>query len=251
MYSKIIDEVISCGDSLVPKAGQIKDIGIKKAWVTEQDIEIENRLSDIIHTFPNHKAFGEEVNDIYDHGDDVWMIDPISHTFNYLHGLPHYAVVISHVHEGEVQFAAVYDPTMKELFTAEKGKGSFLNGQKIQVNLDHSDMCILYDTYNLPLFTKEYTLDLLGNLLGKGIVKSIGSYALNYAYVACGRAHVSVIRCKDTFPEFAGKLLVEEAGGKFTNFLGNDLDINTRGVVATNGLVHDEIVEITKNFFIQ
>jgi myo-inositol-1(or 4)-monophosphatase len=112
-------------------------------------------------------------------------------------------------------------------------------------------MFILYDTYNLPLFSHEYTLKLLGQLLQKGIVKSIGSYALNYAYVACGRAHAAIIRCKDTFPEFAGKLLVEEAGGKFSNFLGNELEVTSKGVVASNGNVHDKLLDITRDFFIQ
>lgn len=251
MYSKIIEEVIKCGDELIPQAGQIKDIGTKKAWVTEQDIDIEKRLSAIIHTFPNHRVFGEEISDVYEEAEDLWMIDPISHTFNYLHGLPHYAVVVSHLHKGEVIFCVVYDPSMKELFTAEKGKGAFLNGKRIQVTQDSADHFTLYDVYNLPLFSQEYTLKLLGKLLDKGIVKSIGSYALNYAYVACGRAHAAVIRCKDTFPEFAGKLLVEEVGGKFTNFLGNDLEVETKGVVASNGLVHEKMLEITKDFFVR
>src|SRR5258708_6645042 len=146
MYEKILSLVKKLGDELPELAGKIEDIGVKKQWVTAKDIEIEKTLAETIHKFPGeHKIFAEELNDEYISGDSVWVIDPISHTFSFIHGLTHYAVVLSHLVKGEVLFSVIYDPTTKELFTARKGKGSYLNDKRIHVSKSEADLSIIYD----------------------------------------------------------------------------------------------------------
>lgn len=241
----------SSGDQLVPKAGKIKDIGQKKQWLTEQDLEIEQKITSLIQSFTGeHRVYAEEISNDYQKAESVWIIDPLSHTFNYLHGLPHYAVVVSHLYQGEIIFAAVYDPSAREMFTALKGGGAKLNDEPISVRSNEQDTCILYDSYpTCDLYSIEENLEILSALFSIGQVKNIGSYAVNYTYVACGRAQAVVTRNKDTFTEYAGKLFVEEAGGKLTDFSGAELRVDSRGIIASaDEEMHARIVELLEKY---
>ncbi len=246
MYNQVIDKIKELGDNLASIAGNVADVGKKKSWLTEWDIKIENDLTDLIKTFPGkHSIFAEEINNEYFEAEDIWVIDPISNTFNFIYGLPHYAIVLSHLHRGEVVFAAVYDPSTKELFTAEKGKGVFLNNKQIKVSDRITELSILVGPHLTPKSPyREETLKILEATSLLGTVRTFGSLGVHYAYVACGRIDVAISKNKDTFPEFAGKLLVEEAGGKFTDFSGNELTITTHGIVASNGKIHEKILNI-------
>lgn len=249
-YSQVISFIKQAGDSITDKAGDIEDIGIKKSWLTKYDIEIEEKLQKLVSSFgDDHKIYAEELNDEYIDGDHVWVADPISHTFAFIHGLPHYAVVVAHLHKGKTVFAAAYDPSVKELFVAEKNKGVTLNGEKVSVNKNIRDLCFIYDP-QMPArrFSKEDRLNLLSDLMDKGRNKTFGSACLLYAYVACGRAHACVDMNKDAFTWIPGKLMVEEAGGKVTDFYGKKAKIETMGLVASNGVIHDEMVGITSKY---
>jgi myo-inositol-1(or 4)-monophosphatase len=240
MYEKIINRIVELGDSLPSLSGNTLDIGKTKRYLTEKDLEIETELTNLIHTFPGkHSVYAEELHDTFIEDENVWIIDPISNTINFIHGLPHYSVVLSHVCKGEIKFAIVYDPCLKELFTAEKGKGAFLNKKRVHVSTRTEDLFFLM---NQSTSKKEKSLKITRKILEGGhTVRSLGSLGIHYAYVACGRTDVALAFNYDTFPEFAGKLLVEEAGGKFTDFKGNVLNHKTEGIIASNGLVHDEI----------
>lgn len=248
-YQEIIDYVKAKGKELVANSGKVVDIGVTKDWLTKQDIEIERDLVSIVAKLEGeHKVFAEEENNMFQAADNIWIIDPISATFNYIHGLYHYAIVISHVRNGEIQFGLVYDPSVDELFTAMKGRGTYLNGQRCYVNSQQmAKPPILFKVSELSETYKDVNLQILSNLLDIGPVKDIGSYGVHYAYVACGRVQAVVHRLKDAFPEFAGKILVEEAGGKFTDLQGNAFDHKTRGVVVTNGLLHDKVLTAMKD----
>ena len=248
MYQKIIGKIVELGDLILPIAGNVVDVGEKKSWLTEWDIKIETQLTELIKSFSGqHSIFAEEINDTYAEAENVWIIDPISNTFNFIYGLPHYAVVLSHLYKGEIVFAVVYDPSTRELFTAEKGKGAFLNGKKINVSGRTTELSILVGPHLTPKSPyREETLKILSVASLLGTVRTFGSLGVHYAYVACGRVDVAISKNKDTFPEFAGKLLVEEAGGKFTDFLGNPLTVTTHGIVATNGKNHEKFLEVLK-----
>lgn len=243
MYLKIINKIIELGDSLPMISGNALDIGISKKNLTEKDIEIETELTNMINTFPGmHSVYAEELHDNFIANENVWVIDPISNTVNFIHGMPHYSVVLSHLYKGEVRFAVVYDPSTKELFTAEKGKGAFLNGKRVHVS-DHKED--LFFLMNQSKHKKEKSLKITEAMSDTGgTIRSLGSLGVHYAYVACGRADVAISINYDTFPEFAGQLLVEEAGGKFTDFKGGALNTETRGVIVTNGIVHEQIKKL-------
>ncbi len=243
MYPKIISKIIELGDTLPAISGNALDIGKSKKYLTEKDLEIETELTNLIHTFPgNHSVYAEELHDTFIEDENVWIIDPISNTINFIHGLPHYSVVLSHLCKGEVQFAIVYEPFSKELFTAEKGKGAYLNNKRIHVSDRREDLFFLM---NQSTARKENSLKVTRAILENGhTVRSLGSLGIHYAYVACGRADVAISFNYDTFPEFAGKLLVEEAGGKFTDFSAKDLSVKTDEILASNGIVHDYVKNI-------
>lgn len=249
MYNKIIKLAKESGDKLTRHAGKIEDIGVAKRFLTRLDLEIERQFAKLIQTFPgNHTVFAEEEHSLYKNSEDVWIIDPISSTINFIRGIPHYAIAVSHQLKGQIVFALVYDPTVKELFMAFKGKGATLNGKKIQVSQRSSDCYLLYE-FSSSLLNLKQGIDLLKELSSIARVKkSFGSMAVHYSYVACGRVDGAVTVNRDTFPEFAGKLLVEEAGGKTSDFQGREIAINTRGVIFSNGLIHQKITDIVKTF---
>jgi len=226
-------------------AGSIADIGESKKWLTEKDIEIEAGLTKVINSFPGrHSVYAEELHGVFMKNENVWIIDPISNTVNFIHGLPHYSVVLSHLHKGKIQFAVVYDPSNKELFTAQRGKGTFLNKKRVFVSNRKKDTVFMLGPYMIPPY-REKSLKIIRGMAKTGSIhRNIGSLGLHYAYVACGRADAAISFNLDTFPEFAGKLLVEEAGGKFSDFNGDALGVKTHGVIASNRLIHKQVKDI-------
>ncbi|MEI6499175.1 MAG: inositol monophosphatase family protein [bacterium] len=215
-YQKIIDYMLSSGKRIKEKAGQIADIGIKKKYLTEEDIAIERGFSDLIGTFQgDHIVFAEEENFDFQEGENIWVIDPISSTPSFIGGLPHYAIVCSHLFRGEVFFAAVYDPSVDELFTAYKGKGAFLNEKKLDLKYSESNGIIL------SLSTECKDQKLIENVWSKSLefkpYRYKSSFGINYCWVAAGRFNGFIALVKDNFPTYAGKLMIEEAGGVFTN----------------------------------
>ncbi len=247
MYDKIIKKIIELGDSLTSFSGNVLDIEKNKNSLTEKDVEIEIELASIIKTFPGkHFIYGEELYSTYFQGENVWIIDSISSTKNFIQGFPHYSIILSHLYKGKVKFALVYDPSNKELFTAYKGKGAFFNKKRIHVSSHKEDLFFMIGPYfTPPRKYRKKSLKILEKMSENGhTVRIVGSLGINYAYVACGRADVAISFNEDTFPEFAGKLLVGEAGGRFTDFKGKALTIKTKGVIASNGLVHKKIGKI-------
>ncbi len=250
MYKKIIQLSKNKGEKLAKYAGRIKDIGVTKKFLTKLDVEIEREFVKLITSFPgNHAIFAEEENYSHEQAENVWIIDPISSTLNFIRGIPHYAIAASHLIKSKVVFALIYDPSVQELFLAFKGRGATLNGQRIKVSNNNSSEKLLLYEFSSRLFDLQKGLDLMKDLSSFGRVKkSFGSLAVHYSYVACGRVDGAITVNKDTFPEFAGKLLVEEAGGKVSDFRGNQLTINTRGVIFTNGLIHRKILDIVGKY---
>jgi myo-inositol-1(or 4)-monophosphatase len=244
MYQKIINKIIELGDLLPAASGRFPEAEKSKRVPNAHDIKIETELANIINSFlGRHSIYAEEQHSAFVEDDNVWVIDPISNTKNFIQGMPHYSIVLSHLHKGEAQFALVYDPSSKELFTAEKGKGAFLNGKRIYVSNRKKKLFFLIGfpggQYEEKILKTIKTMS--GN---ENHIRMLGSFGVHYAYIACGRADVAISFNGDAFPEFAGKLLVEEAGGKFTDFYGGVLHHKTEGIIASNGLVHNKIKKI-------
>ncbi len=243
MYTDLKKLIVRLGNEISAEAGTASDIGTEKQWLTERDLEIETKLSEFILSHdPEARIYAEELHDNFIAGNSVWIIDPISSTYNFINGLPHYTVVASHMREGEIIFAAVYDPATKELFHAEKGKGFYVNEAKSGVKRRGDLTCLVGGSFERKIFNEK-----LLKLFETATIRVLGSVGLHYAYVACGRASAAYSNNKDTFPEFAGKLLVEEAGGIFTDADGNPLTRECKGIIAAESKdVHQKILEIMR-----
>ena len=214
--------------------------------VTEIDLGAEKIILDKIkHNFPNHSIMTEEADNIDHKSDYKWIIDPLDGTTNFVHTFPFVCVSIGLEYKGEIILGIVYNPFLKEYFFAEKDKGAFLNNEQIFVsensNLKDSLLATgfpyeLSENFekNMMLFSKIYRQT-------QGIRRA-GSAAMDLCYVGCGRF--------DGFWEFdlkpwdvaAGYLIVKEAGGQLSDCSGKLLNIYSNEIVATNGLIHKELV---------
>lgn len=220
--------------------------------VTEADRSSERLVVGRIRKeFPGHDLIGEEGSRVETGSDFRWYIDPLDGTTNFAHGYPVFCVSIALEHKGERVAGVIYDPCRDELFAAEKGSGSRLNGKPIQVSkikrLAESLVSTGFPSHKRHKnpnihFYHQITLRSHG-------VRRAGSAALDLCCVACGRY--------DGFWEFnlnswdtaAGVLLVAEAGGRITDFTGGPFDISSKEVLASNSLVHDEFLAEFKNIF--
>ena len=205
---------------MATRAGRIKDIGVTKSNLTEEDFVIERGLKAIISEFgKDHVVFAEEENDVFEKSGNLWVIDPISGTHRFIYDKPHYAIVLAHLKNHLPQFAVVYDPSVEELFTAFAGRGAFLNSKSIHVSRGISKVIVRQSLAWQDPRLSDRVLEAVQN---KQIDKNSHSMAVNYCAVASGRADGIIAFTKDAFPEFAGSLIIKEAGGKFTNIEGSN-----------------------------
>ncbi len=221
-------------------------------YVTDVDKQSEHVIIDTIREkFPDHQFLAEESARATS-GEYRWIIDPLDGTTNFIHGYPVYSVSIALEHNGEIVLGVVYDPVRNELFTAEKEKGAFLNGERVSVS-QNSDTHTCLLTTGFPFRFKQYTdmyLESFSLLMRKfSGIRRAGSAALDFCYLACGRC--------DGFWEIglapwdiaAGFIMIREAGGSVTDFFGGDGAVWSGNVVASNGHVHSDILHITKQVF--
>lgn len=223
LYKKVIEQVIVSGKRIREKSGKIQDIGTTKKNLTEEDIKIERELKQLIKEFnPRHEFYAEEENKDFLDTQDVWVVDPISGTHVFIDGLPHYGIVVAHVHNHEVQFAVVYDPSMDDLYTAYRNKGAYLNGKRISIKNAPSGVPKII--FNLSLGWKDTASarKIFYELSRFDLYRVLSSHAINDSLVACGKYNGVVCLGKDSFPYFASSLIIKEAGGVFTNIDGEE-----------------------------
>jgi len=219
--------------------------------VTEVDKHAETKIIEVIKNyFPEHAIISEEIGELKKDSPYQWIIDPIDGTVNFAHGIPICCVSIGLKHGDSMLLGAVYNPMMNELFFAEKGKGSFLNDEPISVSKksDFRKACLVTGfPYNWPQ-TSEHPIRVFERFILEGLpVRRLGSAAIDLCWVACGRF--------DGFWEYnlnpwdiaAGYLIVEEAGGKITNFAGDPYTVFDKETLATNGLIHEAMQSIIHN----
>jgi myo-inositol-1(or 4)-monophosphatase len=214
--------------------------------VTEVDHASEKLIMDMIRKdFPDHFILSEEVGEIRMDSDYKWIIDPIDGTVNFAHGIPICCVSIGLEHLGKMVMGAVYNPFMDEFFFAEKGKGSSLNDKPIQVSGKSAvlESCFVTGFPYTYLDTSNGPLDVFGRFIRKGIpVRRLGSAAIDLCWVAAGRFDGFFEHKLSAWDSAAGFLIVEEAGGRVTDFEGNPYSPYQPQIVASNGLVHDELL---------
>lgn len=217
--------------------------------VTEVDLLCEKRIVALIRkTFPEHGLFAEEGGKTHRASPYQWIIDPLDGTTNYAHGYPCFCTSIAFEMRGEILFGVVFDPVRNELFTAQKGKGAFLNGAKIHPsNTASLDQALLVTgfPYNVKQ-TRQNLQQFRRFVLQSQAVRRDGSAALDLCYTAMGRF--------DGFWEFslspwdlaAGSLILKEAGGKVTLTSGRPFSIYKGDVLASNARIHSPMLRVLK-----
>lgn len=216
--------------------------------VTEVDKRSETAIINIIReTYPDHFILSEEVGEIKTSSTIKWIIDPIDGTVNYANGIPICCVSIGVEKEGEMILGAVYNPFMNELFVAEKGKGATLNDKPIHVSTkaDVATSCLVtgfaYQWQDMP----NNPLQVLERIIKQGIpVRRLGSAAIDLCWVACGRFDGFYEHSLQAWDSAAGFLIVEEAGGKVTDFSGNRYSPYQKEILATNGHIHSALQDL-------
>ncbi|MBI5664744.1 MAG: inositol monophosphatase [Nitrospirae bacterium] len=245
------------GEHILKNLGRIskEDIDTKQAsdFVTHVDKESEQIiLATIKQSFPDHHFLAEESARDDAAGEYRWIIDPLDGTTNFIHGYPVFAVSIALEFKSEVIMGLVFDPLRDEIFTAEKGKGAFLNGKPIKVS-SVADLSSSLVTTGFPFRRKDLIdpyLSLFKNIFYKvSDIRRAGSAALDLASLAAGRCDCFFEIGLGPWDIAAGSILIKEAGGIVTDFGGGADYLLTGNTVAATPVLHAEILEEVKKVF--
>ncbi|MFI5303776.1 MAG: inositol monophosphatase family protein [Nitrospiria bacterium] len=221
----------------------------KRNMVSNVDLEAERVITEFIkERWPDHQILAEEGGH-YNKKDSpyIWIIDPLDGTTNYIHGFPHFSVSIGLEFEGNLIVGVVYEPVRNKIFYAERGKGAFLNGHSIQVSKDDQLSKALLVTgfsYNLNSNTDENFLHFYNFSQAAQAVRRTGSAALDLCYLAAGYFDGYWELNLSPWDTAAGSLIVEEAAGKISGFNGEPFSIYSKAILASNGLLHNQMIEI-------
>jgi myo-inositol-1(or 4)-monophosphatase len=219
--------------------------------VTEADHASEKAIIEVIKAeFPGHELLGEESGKHIQDSAYKWIIDPIDGTINFAHGIPLNCVSIGIEKNGKMIMGVVYNPHINELFFAEKGMGATLNDKSISVSKETQVIksCLVtgfpYTYINMP----NGPIEIFEKLVKKGVpVRRIGSAAIDLCWVACGRFDGFYEHKLEPWDSAAGYLIVEEAGGKVTDHENKPFSVYQHKILATNGIIHDDLSDIITN----
>ncbi len=260
--------------NLAEKAGKIilnyhkngfeKEEKSEKDFVTEADKEAENYIIKTIKKTYKDSGFLAEESEFKKESEIkklikspyIWIIDPLDGTNNFTHGFPQCTVSIALFKNqkiesgknfkylsGEIILGVIYQPFTKEMFYAEKGRGAFLNGEKITVSKIDKLKNALFG-FEAPVYEYEQNLDAFTTLHEKAHgIRQIGTAALNLAYLASGRTDGFISFGLKPWDIAAGILIIKEAGGKITDSNGNLIDLFGKDILASNKVLHKEILK--------
>lgn len=240
------------GTILLHHLGRLREIEVKNAQqfnlVTEADRNAERRIVDILRAaFPDHGILGEEGGAHNTAASHRWIIDPLDGTTNYTHAFPIFSISIALEREGDLIAGVIHDPMRDELFHAVKGEGAFLNGNRIHVSdTPRLDQAMLvtgfpYNIHENPDYCYER---FIGFLKEAQAIRRLGSAALDCAYVAAGRLDGFWEVSLQPWDKAAGQLLIEEAGGRVSDFAGAPHDMYQLPLLGSNGRIHDEMLRV-------
>ncbi len=253
MIEVAIQAARSAGSVLMERFGKLRHVRHKSSFVdlvTEADLEAERTILRIItDRFPSHSILGEESGKSSTESSSCWIIDPLDGTTNFIHRMPFFGISIAYTEENETLLGVVYDPYHDQLFASMKGKGAFLNESPLRVSTVSSvresllatgfpnEVCQNPDPY-LNTF-RRFLCSAQG-------VRRPGSAALDLAYVAWGRFDAFWEEGLKPWDTAAGCLLVEEAGGRVSDYNDNQWNPFSPHLIASNGLVHLEMCDIIR-----
>lgn len=246
-----IEAALAAGSLLRKGFGTAFEIESKEGHhnlVTTYDKLAESTIHDaIMRRFPSHGFLGEESGQKKT-GDIVWIVDPLDGTVNFAHNVPIFSVSIGVLVENQIAAAVIFQPMTGELFWAEDGKGSFLNGKKLHVsaqkNLSNAYLAtgFPYNVHEDPL----HCIETFEKLTRRGLpIRRLGSAAIDLAYVAAGRFDAYWEVLLQPWDLAAGHLIVHEAGGLVTQYDGSPCNfLKADTVIATNKLLHTQLQEV-------
>jgi myo-inositol-1(or 4)-monophosphatase len=248
-----IEGVLRAGDLMMASFGHVRQIDKKGTidLVTEVDVAVERMFRALIaERFPEHDILAEELGGkAWAPPGPCWVFDPIDGTTNFAHGLPIFCASVALELDGVAEVAAVYDPSRKELFTATRDGGAFLNGQAIHVSAAATlvDAMLVtgfpYDVHNRV----DEIVGLFAKFVGRArAVRRLGSAAIDLCYVAAGRMDAFWESDLKPWDIAGGALIVAEAGGRVTNMAGEPFTSRGGHVLATNALLHDSMLEVIR-----
>ncbi len=216
--------------------------------VTEADHAAEKAIIDVIRQeYPDHFILSEETGELKTESEFKWIIDPIDGTVNFSNGIPLCCVSIALEKNGEMLLGCVYNPLMDEFYFAQQGMGAFLNDKKITVSSKNEVIksCLVTGFPYTYLDAPNGPLQVFEKLVRRGVpVRRLGSAAIDLCWVAAGRFDGFYEHNLQAWDSAAGFLMVEEAGGKVTDFKGNPYSPYQPHLLATNGNIHDELRSI-------
>ena len=218
---------------------------VHKELVTDVDLQVEGEIITVIkEDYPNHSILSEEQGSLYTASEYKWIIDPLDGTHNYARRLPIFGTSIALEHKGKVVLGVIGLPYFDEIYAAERGKGSYLNGEEIHVsNTELGQSLMIYDT-KLRVNREPMVASLSDLVPEVFIIRMFGCSTWDLSLIAKGQADFNVDFTAKPWDLAAGALIVEEAGGKVTDIQGNPWNAYTQGAVASNGRVHEEVLSI-------
>ena len=231
---------------------QTKD-GLTQNLVTQADLESELAVTEVIQAqFPHHAILGEEdaSNDVDLAAEHLWIIDPLDGTTNYAHGIPQFCTAVAYATRGIVRAGVVYDPCRDEMFHAISGQGAFLNERRISVSTRTAitEAVVATGFYYDRGEMMRNTLASIDRLFQANVrgIRRLGAAALDICWVACGRWEAFFEYQLSPWDYSASSIILGEAGGQCNDREGKELRIDSGSVIATNGSLHDPIVEAVR-----
>jgi len=245
-------------DSLARKAGDtlmkhfrqdwalLKKRGTAKEVATHYDKEVDRLIvEEIKRHYPRHNLLTEEGGFLEGDPDWLWIVDSLDGTGNFANFNPFFCVCIALMHQGELLLGAIYAPAINEFYFAEKGKAAYLNGVKVQV----SDVSDLSQSYIFYCEGGDKDRGSTGELLQKVYpritdIRKLGSAGLETAWVATGKGEAYFTTKIEPWDVAPGVLLVQEAGGKVSDFQGNPWKLQTSDLLFSNKKLHEKILSL-------
>lgn len=246
-----VEAAVSAGEILLEGGGQAIASTSKERkhdLVTDFDRRSEDFLrTSLLTAEPTAGFLGEEYGGSSLAEPFLWVVDPLDGTVNFAHGIPLYCVSIAAVMRGVPMIGVIHAPALGETWTAIRGRGAHLGSRAIRVSsTEHLDDAMLvtgfpYDVADNP----DGCINQFAAIVGKGLpVRRLGSAALDLAWVAAGRFDAFWEVRLQPWDMAAGVLLVEEAGGRISHYGGRTFALGTDSIIATNGLLHDELTMV-------
>ncbi|NQV90633.1 inositol monophosphatase [Candidatus Uhrbacteria bacterium] len=249
-----IDAAKTAGEYLLSQFGIDHNVQYKSdtSPVTEADLESSRLIKELIsNAFPTHTILCEELPGALSQKigpEPTWIIDPLDGTSNFIAKIPLFAVVIALVVNHQTQLGVIFDPLHNDLFVAEKGKGATLNGQPMSVSEKQTVRGAMllagrgyrdrdHERHGKIIYTLEQKTTYF---------RRLGSAAIMLASVASGRADSVILTGNSPWDVAAGSILITEAGGMITDYCGKSWSLESEDLVATNGHIHKELIEITR-----